>query len=516
MSSRKHVLASLLLALCLLLSGCTGAVPIKDASAPTLPPVEQRFTAPDKDSTQDYAQTVLLCLPSTVDGQLIMLPERILLPPDHHPGEATLSKLLAFSGDDRAQALPGGMQLQLFPENGLEISGDVATVNLGANAQLLSPQDLYTLSRALANTLTQWKDLRYVNILIAGQQAGIDAFRSIPPGTLQATRNEDAPALWDSLFARSKLDSLEDQRFSSLCTLYFPAAMGRGILAEARTVSFPGQTRRQMVSSLLAALSAGSQTYNQLPVVPDLPALLSVPPEVHTATDGSIWVSLDFLAIANETFITAGIPRSIMLASLCYTLTTFVPGLTGVSVRIGNEQIEAIVPSGIYQGAGEQILFSGGILRRGDFGSFLLTDCTLYFAGSSGSLIRLRRPVPYALAYSKRYLLGQLILGPQNYDSVQGTAPIFPAPASDKDLLGIAKEGDTALVNFSQELMDACQDFSPARERQFIYAIVNTLLQDNDLKRVRIYVRGQQPKTLAGSLYLPGDFLMNVGIIQEQ
>ncbi len=514
--SKKHILTSQLLAVCLLFSGCTGAVPIKGASSPTLPPVEQRFTAPAADSTQAYAHTVLLCLPSAVDGQLVMIPERILLPQDRHPGEATLSKLLSFSGDERAQALPGGIQLQLFPENGIEISGDIATVNLGANAQLLSPQDLYTLSRAIANTLTQWKDVRYVNILIAGQQAGIDAFRSIPPGSLQSTRNEDAPALWDSLFARSKLDNPENRRFSSLCTLYFPAAMGRGILAEARTVSFPGQTRRQMVSSLLAAMSAGSQTHSQLPVVPDLPALLSVPPEVHTSSDGDIWASLDFLPIANETFIAAGIPRSIMLASLCYTMTTFVPGLTGISVRIGNEQIEAIVPSGIYRGAGEQILFSGGILRRGDFTGFLLTDCTLFFAGSSGGLVKLRRPVPYAFAYSKRYLLGQLMLGPQNYDSVQGTAPIFPAAVTDRDLLGIAKEGDTALVNFSRELMAACQGYTPTQERQLVYAVVNTLLQGDDLKRVRLYIQGQQPQTLSGSLYLPGDFLMNTGIIQEQ
>jgi hypothetical protein len=64
--------------------------------------------------------------------------------------------------------------------------------------------------------------------------------------------------------------------------------------------------------------------------------------------------------------------------------------------------------------------------------------------------------------------------------------------------------------------MDACQGFSPTRERQLIFAMVNTLLQGDGLKRVRFYVQGKQPQTLAGSLYLPGDFLMNVGIIQEQ
>ena len=513
--SKKRVLTCLVCVLCILLSGCSGAVPLSRSSAPTLLPVEQRFSAPAQDSTQQYAQTVFLCLPSAADGQLAMLPERILLPQDHHPGEATLSKLFSFRGDERARPLPGDVQLKLYPENGLEISGDIATVNLGADAQLLSSQDLYTVSRAIANTLTQWHDLRYVNILIAGQQAGIDAQRSIPLGSLQATRNEDAPALWDSLFARVKLEKPENQRFSSLCTLYFPSAMGRGILAEARTVSFPGQTRRQMVTSLLSALSAGSQTLPQLPVVPDLQALLSVPPEIHTAADGDIWVSLDFMAVANETFITAGIPRSIMLASLCQTLTTFVPGLLGVSVRIGNEQIEAIVPSGIYHGAGEQILFSGGILRRIDFSSFLLTDCTLYFANNSGGLIMVRRPVPYAFAYSRRYLLGQLMLGPQSFDGVQGAAPVFPESIVDKDLLGVAKEADTVLVNFSQSLVEACRGFSPDRERQLVYAMVNTLLQSSAVKRVRFYIQGEQPQSLAGSLFLPGDFLMNADIVQQ-
>ncbi|MHC1785953.1 MAG: GerMN domain-containing protein [Christensenellales bacterium] len=508
--------AVVLMLICsLLLGGCTGSVPQRVEPGPTLPPAAAGFEAPGTDSLQDYPQTVQLCLPSAVDGQLIMLPERILLPPDRHPAEATIGRLLAFSGDERASSLPGTVPLQLYPEQGLELSGDVATVNLGANALLLSRQDLYTVSRAITNTLTQWRDIRYVNLLVAGAQAGIDEAGTLPFGSLQYTRNEDAPALWDSLSARAALETSEKQRFSSVCTLYFPAAMGRGILSEARTVSFPGQTRQQMLVTLLSALSAGAQTLPQLPTVPDLGALLAQQPQVHTADDGSVWASLDFLPIANETFISAGIPRSIMLASLCYTLTTFIPGLDGISVRIGNEQIEAIVPSGIYQGAGEQILFSDGILRRADFKSFLLTDCTLYFASTGSGLIRLRRPVPFSLAYSKRYLLEQLMLGPQTYDSLQGAGPVFPAAIGGRDLLGVAKDGDTALINFSGSLLRAVSAFTPIKERQLLYAMVNTLLENKSLRRVRFFIDGAQPETLSGAIYLPGEFLMDPDIVED-
>lgn len=512
MSSRRPVLA-LWLAACLLLGGCANSVPLRTEEGPTLPPVEQRYAPPGEDSQQDYARTVQLFLPSLTDGQLIMVPERILLPPEAHPAGATVRKLLSFAGDDRAGPLSPDVPLTLYPEQGLELSGDAATVNLGANALLLSREDLYTVSRAITNTLTQWRDIRYVNILVEGRQAGADDKMSLPLGAMQYSRNEDAPALWDSLTARRTLQEPERQRFSSLCTLYFPAAMGRGILSETRTVSFPGQTRQQMVVSLLTALSAGAQVLPQLPTVPDLNALLAQPPESHTAADDSVWVSLQFLPVANETFIQAGIPRSIMLASLCYTLTTFIPGLTGVSIRIGNEQIEAVVPSGIYQGAGEQIIFSGGILRRADFNSFLLSDCTLYFAAPGGGLMRLRRPVPYALAQSKRYLISQLMLGPQGYDSRQGAGPVFPQGIGEEDLLGVAREGDAALINFSAQLAAAAQGFSPARERQLVYAIVNTLLENRDLRRVRLYVDGAQPDTLAGAVYLPGEFLANPGIV---
>ena len=505
------------IALCLatlMMAGCTGSVPTTPRSAPSLPPPDPRYPAPSEDSTQDYAQTVQLCLPSQENGQLIMVQERLLLPPDRHPAEATLTKLLSFAGNEQAKPLFPEASLQLQPGWGVELSGDVVTIHLSTNARLLSRQNLFTLRRAIANTLVQWGDIHYISVLVDGTEPGVDEAGLLPMGLMEETRNEDAPALWNSYAARFQSESPESQRFSSLCALYFPAPSGRGVLTEARAVSFPGQSQQQMVISLLEALSAGAQTLPRLPVMPNLVGLLAAAPQVVDSANGLGRVAhLQFLETTNQALIQAGIPRSIMLASLTYTLCTFLPGLQGLAVQIGNEHIEAIVPSGIYDGAGEQIFFSGGVLRRADFSSFLLTDCTLYLTNAAQSLVRVRRPVPHALAHSMRYLLGQLMEGPQVYDSIQSTSPVFPSGIDQEALIAVAREGDTALINFSQELLDRAVGMTPQQERLMVYAIVNTLCESPSTSRVRFFIEGGQPDTFAGAVYLPGEFLRNPELI---
>ena len=506
-------LLALFLALSLL-SGCSGPVPLRDEISATLPPVENRYATPAAGSAREYAETVLLYLPGVSSNQLITVPERILIPSDQHPAEATVRKLLSFTGSETARPLFPEALLRLQEgTQALEVSGDIATVNLSANAGLLSKQDLFMLRRAIANTLMQWRDIRYVNVLITGMEPGVDQASLTPAGSMQFTRNEDAPALWDSLSSRSSLEGAEVQRFSSVCTLYFPAGYGTGILSEARTVSFPGQSYRQIASSLLEALSAGPQTLHQNPVMPDLVTLLTQPPTVEEGDDGRYVIDLQFMEIANQTFVNAGVPRSVMLAAITYTLTTFIPRLEGVRIRIGNEQIEGIVPGGIYEGAGEQILFAGSVLRRSDFSVFLLTDCTLYFA-SGESLVPVRRPIPHGSAFNRKYLVEQLMLGPQAFDSVIGTEPVFPQGISTEHLIAVDKEGDTAQVNFSGSFLELSRDLSPQKEKLLIYSLVNTLCDTRLIKRVRLYVDGVQPESLAGEVWLPGEFLKNPEMVR--
>ena len=186
-------LLALLLALSLL-SGCSGPVPLRDETSATLPPVENKYTAPVAGAAREYAETVQLYLPSVSDNQLITVPERILIPSDQHPAEATVRKLLSFTGSETARPLFPEALLRLQEgTQALEISGDIATVNLSANAGLLSKQDLFVLRRAIANTLMQWRDIRYVNVLITGMEPGVDQASLTPAGSMQFTRND---TLW--------------------------------------------------------------------------------------------------------------------------------------------------------------------------------------------------------------------------------------------------------------------------------------------------------------------------------
>ena len=52
-----------------------------------------------------------------------------------------------------------------------------------------------------------------------------------------------------------------------------------------------------------------------------------------------------------------------------------------------------------------------------------------------------------------------------------------------------------------------------AAEKQMIYALVNTLCELQGVKKAAFFVQGEQPDSLAGHIYLPGDFLPNADIL---
>ena len=494
------------------LSGCTASIPLRSGTDVTLPPPAQQYEAPQGDAGTGYAQTVLLSLPSTQSGQLQMYPERILLSHTKHPAEFTLRKLFSYIGTTQANPLSESVQLSLIPGSSVEISGETATVNLGAGALALNNKERYLVSRSITNTLTQWGDIRFVNVLINGRQQGIDTAAALPLGSLTKTENDDINALWEAV---NRQPAANGGSFSSIVTLYFPATAGRGILAEARPVNLQSGSFPEMTRAILQALSMGSSTLPNVPQVPDLLTLLSQDPVIEEQADASgRVVNLHFYESANEALIASGIPRSVLMASLTYTLTTFLPYTAGVRVFIGDEEIQAVVPAGLFEGAGQEILFNQGIMQRSQFSRFLLDHCSLYFANAAGTLSLTRRPIPYYEAYNPRFLMNQLITGPMNTDSVSELLPVLPPALSDADLLGITRQGDTVLVNFSGNLLTQTSSLDEREERLMVYAMVNTLTAQRGMNRVCFYIEGKQAGTFSGRIDVAGTFLRNEGIIQ--
>ena len=504
----NHRYAFLCCLLCLVtaLTGCMNRETIVTAQV-TLPPAQARYAAPENDTSQTYEQSVLMYLPSRDGTQLLAVPRTAVLSASRHSAAVLSEMLLSDPGTDMTDPVGGEIPLSLSDTDPVEVSGQTATVSLTASALRLSHEQLFIVGQALANTLCQFGDLQYVNVLVSGAQPGLNVAATLPAGSFQANIREDLSTLW----ARASAPLTAGRR-SFAVTLYYPAPSGKGILCEARTLSFASQDLSGMALTLLDALTAGASTLPNTPRCPDLRSFLREAPTLGES-GGTRRLVLRFTDDLNAALIDAGITRSVMMASLCCTITTFLPGIEGIEVRIGDERVSTITPSGTYTGAGEVISFADSMMRRRDFSGFLLSECALYFVGPEGGLTRIYRPVPFYEAYSARSLLEQLMLGPQPYDSRIGLSAVLPQGLRSADLLGTAFEENTLLINFSARLGALSQPLDAAAERNMIYGVVNTLCELPQVKRVAFFIQGEQPETLAGTVYLPGDFLPNLDLI---
>ena len=507
-TKRRETRLFCLLACCLLLTGC-----MAQETAPTvqltLPPAQYQHTAPESDARQSYEQTVILYLPSLDGVRLLAVPQKATLSSSRHWAQALCELLLSHRGTETTSPVGGGVALTLSGTDAVEVSGQVVTVSLGASALRLSHEQLFTVGQALANTLCQYGDVQYVNLLVSGAQPGMNIAATLPAGCFQPNIREDLATLW----ARASTP-LSVGRRSFAAALYYPAPSGKGILCEARTLSFSAQDLSGMAMTLLDGLSAGAETLPNVPRCPDFRSLLRETPTVQES-GGKRRLVIRFQENLNTALINAGITRSVMMASLCCTMTTFLPGIDGIEVHIGDDRINTLTPSGTYNGAGESIAFADGLMRRRDFTGFLLSECTLYFSDAKGKLTKVQRPVPFYEAYSARALVEQLMLGPQPFDSRTGLSDVLPPGLRSADLLGVAFEDGVLLLNFSAAFQALCQELSGTEERQMIAGLTNTLCELPDVKRVAFFIKGEQPDTLAGTVYLPGDFLPNLDLIEE-
>ena len=507
--NHRLILAMSLVCVSLLLCGCAAR---GNGTGPqiTLPPVAGRYTAPENDVNQGYEQTVLLYLPSKDGSQLLAVPQTASFSASRHNAQALCEMLLSHPGTAATSPLGGDIPLSLSETEAVEVSGRVATVSLAASALRLSHPQLFTVGQALANTLGQLQDTAYVNVLIAGAQPGLNVASTLPAGCFFPNTREDLDALW----ARASAPVTAGRR-TFTAALYFPAPGGKGILCEARTLSFTSQEPSAMALVLLDALAAGAEELPSAPRCEALRSLLMGEPTLEES-GGQRRIVFRFAERFNSALLDAGITRSVMMASLTFTMTTFLPGIEGIEVRIGEDRIDTITPSGIYSGSGEQmtITFGGGLMRRRDYPNFLLSYCTLYFANSAGKLTRVYRLVPYYQAYSVRALTEELMLGPQPFDSVSGLSAVLPEGLRSADLLGVAFEDGTVLLNFSGRLSALCEGMTADAEKRMIYAVVNTLCELEEVRKAAFFVQGAQPASLAGALFLPGDFLPNADLVE--
>ena len=85
----------------------------------------------------------------------------------------------------------------------------------------------------------------------------------------------------------------------------------------------------------------------------------------------------------------------------------------------------------------------------------------------------------------------------------------MPEGIREDDVLGIAAEGELMLVNLSSRFREAIAATGPEKEMLLCYAMVNTLCENNGMKRVCFFFEGEQAEWIAGEIYWAGEFLYN-------
>lgn len=505
---------SMLLALCfiLLLTGCSRTtVEEEQTPAATLPPAEARYSAPDGDGILASGREYRMYFPGRDGLHLVSRSVRLDAANLNETAEMLVRSLISFEGDQEAKKLGGTRALDLYGAHPIEISSGICTVNLTSSALQMDASEYYKTCLALSTTLCEMEEINSVNVLVADQSVALDVTGNLPMGTLIAHPGENIPVLWEQMEAkRAPLDKDESKTpLNALATLYYPLPDSRGMACTIRMLTFEGQTPQQLASGLIDAVSDVRRGLAGGQIFPELRGLLLHEPVASELDDGSRLITLSLREDAESLLKEGKTDLACFTAAITYTLTTFIPGVSAVCIRIGEKPITELKTERF-----SPVTALGGLVTRSAVERFLTSSVTVYFA-RNGILCECERPVTRRSADSPRTQLGALMEGPDASELEEGIAATLPGTIREDDILGIAAEGDTLLVNLSEEFREAIQEQGAEAETLICYSMVNTLCKNTGKKRVRFYFEGEQAESVAGAIYWAGEFMYNIGLAEK-
>jgi len=501
-----------LLTLCLL-TGCVGNLPVeKQHSRETLPPAQPVPPAPVGDSQSTRTAEVVLYIPDADATRLSTVVRTIQVKSGQTKQEACVAALLAEINESPFNTGYSPLQLALV-SNPVETSGDLVTVNLTRAAYALTRREMFALRVAITNTLTEIAGIQYVQVLVDGRDTGLNLTGTLPTGVLARYPSGSISSYWGQIETEQVSVDLELQKF---VPLYFVTQDGAAMLAEVRSVTFPEmyldggtdaaypeRNAAEYARVLLEELAKGALQLSGM--------RRTVPPSAYLDRDplyreSERVLEIHFLQDLDDHLLVIGATRGMMLPSICYTLTGFISGLTGVIVYIGGEPVTEMTLMD-----GNQWESPAGLMTREQFTSLAADTCTVYYPLADGSGLRaVTRPVPQRFRTQPRALLRELMKPPPSLDLLGA----IPEGISDADIMDLQIEGDTALLNLSSAFAAACEDMPETRERDMIYSIVNTLTENAGVMRLLFYVGGSE-RPLADNLFIYGSFMRHTGPIRQ-
>lgn len=475
-------LAAYLAALALLLGGCVSQMEERSMVDLSQMEISAEPAAPAADGVQAATLRCTLYFLSEDGGRLIPVTREVTVENGKSRAQAALEALLGGPQE--------GEQGVSWPDLGavrgerlLEVSCGVAMVDLPARVRTLSQEMLYAVRMAIANTLTEFSEISYVNVLIGGREEGLDLGATLPVGTL--TRVED-------LDVRARYARLHEQRLSQsgvtlLTTLYFPAADGELLVPEVRNIAYARVSPIEYLYTLLTEMGKGAGLSLCAQGVPAPMDFIEEMPEIVRTEDGYMAIELQFSAALMGAINEAGLTRETYMAMLTDTLMGFVPGVEGLKVTVGGEAVSPL-------------------LTRRDFAGCIGAPTTLY-AAEGARLRRVQRVLSQSRADDARTRLETLM-------ALENSA--LPQGLAQEDVLAVYVGAQTIAVNLSARFRDALAGMTPEQERAAVYAMVNTLTEGVQAECAAFFFEGEQVQTLAGGLEMRGEFVRNPGMVGDE
>ncbi len=505
---KLYILLSLICVL-LLLSSCFAT---QGNTGFTMPEAKVPWQAPVGDIESQYTRNVHFYLPERNSYKLVRHTEPIKLALSDRATQQIVEYILNFAGDDYLAAPNYGVQIGLFGENPVAVYSNHAVVNLTANALLLERSEFYLLASSIAETLIEFCGIESVNVLVADRAVSMDVLSNIPIGAIEKSAT-NAPYT-DLLKMQEERDGLHRgiQAGDIPTSLFFPSNSGEGVLAEGRKVIFNSFAPEEMILQLMQELSNGPRYLANKVNIPNFVDLLSVPPQVEEWREGGNFVTLRFKSVFDDVIGVSSVHKNTAIAMLCYTISSFYPDTAGISVYIGGELVKQFLPDEIID---QEIYQTTVLISKRLLGSYLLKQSNLYFANiHNHQLEKTIRLLPNKMSLSPRNILLQLAQGPKELDYIiNPTIPVVPFGMEDKDILGIALQGDTLCINLSAQVLQNLQAADAQTEKIFVYSIVNTLCNANPIKSILFFFDGKSIDTIHGELYWHTEFVPNLKLI---
>lgn len=497
------------------LTACVDSVLVERGKDAATPIVRQAPAAPQGDAQSTEIIEAVLYLPDQDHTRLITRTELVNARAGESSAYAVIEALLGsltplFSDLE-------GQQLKLSQaDSAIEITGDIAVVNLGVSMRLLSAREQFEVRASIANTLCEAAGISYVNVLVNGREDGADIASTIPNGLFTVMPADELNARW----RQTENQPVINQEVTKRAALYYPAAGCNLLLAEAREVTVASQDatddfRTALISAVLGELAAPSETRPGLvrSAMPPLDANFMVaPPKVYTPSGSADrLIQLSFRSEIYDYITVNGVSREMFFASVAYTLIGFVPGIDGVVIHVGGLPVTDALDAD-----GQAVSYENGRMSRADFPGFSAGLARLYLPSrEGGGLVPVDHPVEQRFAGHPRTLLRLLIDG-SAHESDAFESTIFPGVSlSDADIIGVEINGRTALVNVSQSFADACAALDTAQTKLMIYSIVNTLTRLRGVRSVRLYVQGEAHEFFGEPYSSLGEYFANPAVVVD-